>query len=128
MSLRNSDSVRSVAIAALLLALTACATTPPPNEQLAVAKASVQRAEQAGAPELSPVELAGARDKLVRADKAVGADNAALATQLAVQADAEAQLAEARAIQEKSHKAALEFDASMTALRQESNRPSQTAQ
>jgi hypothetical protein len=95
---------------------------------MAVAKASVQRAEQAGAPEFAPVELAAAREKLVRADKAVAERHAIVATQLAEQANADAQLAEARALQEKSHKAALEFDASMVALRQESNRPTQPAQ
>jgi hypothetical protein len=44
------------------------------------------------------------------------------ATQLAEQADADAQLAEATAQRQKSHKAAMEFDASMQALRQESQR------
>ena len=129
MLVRISDSVRgAAAAAALLVALTAGASTPVPNEEMAVAKASVQRAEQAGAPEFAPLELAAAREKLVRADKAVAERHAIVATQLAEQANADAQLAEARAIQEKSHKAALEFDASMVALRQESNRPTQPAQ
>ena len=126
---RISNSVRSAAFAAaLLVGLSACASTPIPNEKMAVAKASVQRAEQAGAPEFAPVELAAARDKLARADKAAADRNADVATQLAEQANADAQLAEATAVQARSHKAALEFDASMLALRQESNRPAQPAQ
>ena len=126
---RISNSVQCAAFsAALLIGLSACASTPIPNEKMAVAKASVQRAEQAGAPEFAPVELAAARDKLARADKAAADRNVDAATQLAEQANADAQLAEATAVQARSHKAALEFDASMVALRQESNRPTQPAQ
>jgi hypothetical protein len=50
------------------------------------------------------------------------------ATVLAEQANIDAQVAEASAQQQKSRKAALEFDASMQALRQESQRTSQPAQ
>jgi hypothetical protein len=89
---------------------------------MAVARASVQRAEQSGAPEFAPVELAAARDKLARADKAVAERNGDVANQLAEQANVDAQLAEATAARERSRKARLEFDASMLALRQESNR------
>lgn len=104
MLVRISNSVRSVAAAAaLLVALTAAAGTPQQNDEIAVAKAAVERAEQAGAPEFAPVELAAAREKLVRADKALRERHASVATQLADQANADAQLAEARAIQEKSH-------------------------
>ncbi len=39
------------------------------DETIAVAKAAVQRAEQSGAPQAAPVELASARDKLARAEK-----------------------------------------------------------
>jgi hypothetical protein len=115
-------------VAALLAGLSACASTPIPNEQIAVAKASVQRAEQAGAPELAPVELATARDKLARAEKAAVDSQAQPATDLAEQANVDAQLAEATAREQRSHKAALEFDASMQALRSESLRNSQTTQ
>ena len=44
--------------AAILISVAGCATTPIPNEKIAVAKSSVQRAEQAGAPEFAPVEMA----------------------------------------------------------------------
>ena len=50
----------AIACAAITLGLAACASTPVPNEKIAVAKASVQRAEQSGAPELAPVEMAAA--------------------------------------------------------------------
>ncbi len=93
-----------------------------------MAKSSVQRAEQSGAPELAPVEMAAARDKLSRAEKAAADHDAQPATLLAEQANADAQLAEATAQQQRSHKAAMEFDASMQALRSESLRTSQPTQ
>jgi hypothetical protein len=118
----------AIACAAVTLGLAACASTPIPNEKIAVAKASVQRAEQSGAPELAPVEMAAARDKLARAEKAAADRNAEPATQLAEQANVDAELAEATARQQRSHKAAVEFDASMQALRSESMRSTQPTQ
>jgi hypothetical protein len=118
-----------VACAATAVVLGACATTSPvPDEKIAVAKASVQRAEGSGAPELAPVEMATARDKLARAEQANAAKRLLPASELADQANVDAQLAEADAQQQRSHKAAMEFDASMQALRQESMRSSPPAQ
>jgi hypothetical protein len=116
------------ACAFMTVGMAACATTPIPNEKIAVARASVQRAEQSGAPELAPVEMAAARDKLARAEKAAADRNAEPATQLAEQANVDAELAEATARQQRSHKAAVEFDASMQALRAESMRNTQPTQ
>jgi Domain of unknown function (DUF4398) len=118
----------AIACAIMTLGFAACASTPIPNEKIAVAKASVARAEQSGAPELAPVEMAAARDKLARAEKAAADRNAEPATQLAEQANVDAELAEATARQQRSHKAALEFDASMQALRSESMRSTQPTQ
>jgi hypothetical protein len=120
--------LRGAVIAAAVLAVVGCASTPIPNEKIAVAKASVQRAEQSGAPEFAPVELAAAKDKLNRAEKAASDREAQPATMLAEQADVDAQLAEATAAKQKSHKAATEFDASMQTLRQESMRNSSAPQ
>jgi glutathione synthase/RimK-type ligase-like ATP-grasp enzyme len=108
-----------------VLGMAVYASTPIPNEKIAVARSSIQRAEQSGAPEFAPVELASARDKLARAEKAAAHRDAQPATMLAEQANVDAQLAEATAIQQRSHKAAIEFDASMQALRQETQRTSQ---
>jgi Domain of unknown function (DUF4398) len=116
------------ACAATVLTLAACASNPVADEKIAVAKASVERAEGSGAPELAPMQLADARDKLARAEQANSARDLLPAAQLAEQSDADAQLAEATAQQERSHKAAMEFDASMETLRQESMRSSPPAQ
>ena len=114
--------------AAAVWGLAACASTPIPNDRIAVAQSSVQRAEQSGAPELAPVELAAARDKLSRAEKAAADHQAQPAGMLADQANVDAQLAEATANQQRAHKAATEFDASMQALRQESLRSTPSPQ
>jgi hypothetical protein len=108
--------------AVVVLAAGGCVTTPIPNEQIAVAKTSVQSAEQAGAP------VAAARDKLARAEKAAADHDAQPATQLAEQASADAQLAEATAQEQHSRKAAMELDASLQALKQESSRSTQPNQ
>jgi hypothetical protein len=72
--------------------------------------------------------MAAARDKLARAEKAAADRNAQPATQLAEQANVDARLAEATAQQQRSHKAAMEYDASMQALRSESMRSTQSTQ
>ena len=110
----------SSSCAAVVTALAACASGPVPLEQLAVAKESVQRAEQAGATELAPVELSTARDKLQRAQQAAQNHEGQNATRLADQANVDAQLAEATAREHKSHQAEMELEASLQALRQES--------
>ncbi len=129
MRIHKTKFIRAVLVcAALSIGTSAVAANPPPNEKLAVAKASVQRAEQSGAPELAPVEMATAREKLARAEKAATDRELKAATMLAEQADLDAQVAEATAQQARSHKAAMEFDASMQALRGESIRATQPAQ
>ncbi|MDP9084277.1 MAG: DUF4398 domain-containing protein [Pseudomonadota bacterium] len=113
---------------AIVAGLAACASTPVPNEKIAVAQASVQHAEQAGAPEFAPVELAAAREKLARAQKAAASGDAQPATMLAEQANADAQLAEATAQQQRAHKALTESEANLQALRTESMRNTQPNQ
>jgi hypothetical protein len=115
------------AVAAAALGMAACASTPVPNDRLAVAHDSVQRAERSGAPELAPVQLASAKEKLNKAEDAAAHHDGVPAGQYADQANVDAQLAEAMANQQKSHKAAMEFDSSMQALRSESMRSTQPA-
>jgi hypothetical protein len=119
----------AAAIGATVLVLAACATSNPvPDEKIAVAKASLQRAEGSGAPEFAPVQLATARDKLARAEKANADHDVKPATNLAEQANVDAELAEATAQEHRSHKAAMEFDRGINTLQQESMRSSPPAQ
>jgi hypothetical protein len=115
-----------VLMTALSAGLAAHAADPVADEKIAVAKAALQRAEQSGAPQAAPVELATARDKLARAEKAKMDRDSKTATVLAEQANIDAQVAEATAQQQKSHSAAIEFDSSMQALRAEAMRSTPT--
>jgi len=95
----STFSTRIAALAGAAIWLCACATNPVADEKIAVAKASLQRAEQAGAPQAAAVELATARDKLARAEKANADHNLKPASELAEQANLDAQVAEATAQQ-----------------------------
>jgi len=118
--INHTRSATAAALAAAIPGLAACASSPVPNEKIAVAQASMQRAEQSGAPQFAPVELSAARDKLQRAERAEASHDAQPATMLAEQANVDAQLAEATAQEHRSHEAAMQLDASLQALRQES--------
>ncbi|HME37573.1 MAG TPA: DUF4398 domain-containing protein [Steroidobacteraceae bacterium] len=124
----SRSTLGATACAAIAIALGACASTPVPNEKIAVAKESVQRAEHSGAAELAPVEMAAAREELSRAEKAAIDGNAQPATLLAERATVDAELAEAMTRQQRSHKAAMEFDANMQALSTETIRSTQPTQ
>ena len=110
---------------ALMLAtslLAACASVPPPTEQMAVSTAAVARAAQAGGTELAPGDMALARDKLAQANAALAQEKNDNARTLAEQAQVDAQVAEAKARSVKANKAAAELQESNRVLRQEIQR------
>jgi hypothetical protein len=111
-------------IAALCAAaLAACATTSTaPTEQVALANASIEAAQAAGAGQPGQPDLLQARDKLARAQAAARAGDNVKAMRLAEEADVDAQVARSRVAAEKSSRAAAELDASLAALRDELNR------
>lgn len=117
---------RSLSSALLVIALTAgvtaCATTPPPTEQIAVSTAAVSHAAAAGSGTGAPNELAMARDKLRRANAAVVAQDNDLALRLAQQAQVDALVAEATTEAGKARKSAQEVQEASRALREEMNR------
>jgi hypothetical protein len=124
----SRSSRAGLAVLALAAGAVAYAKNPIADEKIAVAKASVDRAEQSGAPQAAPVEMASARDKLARAEKANLDHDIKPAAMLAEQADIDARVAEAMAQLQRSKNAADQFDASMQALRQESMRNTPPAQ
>jgi septal ring factor EnvC (AmiA/AmiB activator) len=118
----------SLVVVASTLCLAARAGDHAAADKIAVAKAAIEHAEQAGGPEAAPVQMASARDKLAVAEKDIAKHDDKLAAAWADQANIDAQVAEATATQARSSKAAVEFDASLQTLRQEASRPSQPAQ
>lgn len=116
---------RAMAWAGCAAALVAgCASIPVPTEQLAVSKAAVADAVNAGAPEHAPLEMKIARDKLDRANVALLANENDRARQLAEQAEVDAKLAEVRARSVKAQQAAAVSSESTRVLREELNRQS----
>ncbi|MBT9594775.1 MAG: DUF4398 domain-containing protein [Vitreoscilla sp.] len=112
----------AVPVAASLMLATACASPPPPAEQLAVGRAAVERANGPAAAE-APVELAAARDKIARANTAYAAKDYDQARRLAEQAEADATLAEAKSRSTRSNKALTEVRDGIRQLRDEMARP-----
>jgi hypothetical protein len=127
------DKVRSTParIAITLLAATfgtAYASDHIADDKIAVAKAAVEHAEENGAFAAAPVEMAAARDKLARAQRADADRHFKPAADLADQANIDAQVAEATAVSTRSRKAVAEFEAGLQTLRQEAAHSSQSNQ
>lgn len=88
---------RLAASAALVLAITACASAPlPPSRELQAAQTAIDSAEQARVADYASPELGQARDKLSAAKAAVQQEDMDSARRLAEQAQVDAQLALAR--------------------------------
>lgn len=104
--------------------LAACATQPPATNALTASATAVDVARSAGAPEFAPAELAAARSKLERARVLAQAGRNLEAIRMAEEADADAQLARAKAAAERSRRAADEVNASLRTLREEMARQS----
>lgn len=86
---------RWLQLGAACLLLTACATLPPPTAELAAAQQAVSRADAMDADQHAGTLLAAARDAVSQAQEAMGARREADARRLALQAEADAELAQA---------------------------------
>ena len=116
-----SSSGRMLVLAGTAL-LTACASVPPPTEQMAVSRAAVTDAQGAGAYEFAPVEMRTANEKLTRATAAMNQKDYVTARRLAEQAEADARLAAATANSAKAQRALDEVQASIRTLQNEITR------
>lgn len=117
----RSRSWTGAAAALGLAVLGGCASTPPPNTELALGQAAVERASGPAAAE-APAELALARDKMMRANAAFADKDYALARRLSEQASADAALAEAQARSVRSQRALTEVREGIRQLREEMDR------
>ncbi|MGZ3185119.1 MAG: DUF4398 domain-containing protein [Telluria sp.] len=109
--------------AAALAALGGCASEKTPaTADVAVSKNAVANAQTAGAADVAPAEMASARDKMQRASAALAAKDYDTARDLAQQAQADAQLALAKANSAKSTAAANQLQSDLNVLRQELDR------
>lgn len=120
------NGIRNGFLCAVAFGIVACASTPMPVEKLAVAKSSLDRAEQAQAGQFAQVELSSARNKYAAAQAAADKKDADVAARLADQADVDAQLAEATARAKQQQQLVTEMDAGMRDLRNETLRRDNT--
>jgi hypothetical protein len=116
--------IAALACGAVLLLLAACANPQkaPATADVAVSRNAVQNAVAAGAPELAPQEITSARQKMLMANQALAAKDYKRARQLAMEAQADAQLAQSRATSAKATAASDALNADLRVLRDEVER------
>jgi Skp family chaperone for outer membrane proteins len=103
--------------------LSACASQKTPaTADVAVTRAAVENATQAGAADLAPAELLSAREKLQQASRALADKDYKLASDLSQQAQADAKLAQSKATSAKATGAANEVQENVRVLREELDR------
>lgn len=95
-SIAQSRAILQALTLGTVLALTACATLPPPTAELAAAQQAVARAADADADQYAGGDLAQARSLLEQAQSALAGGRQADARAAAVAAAAAADLAHAR--------------------------------
>lgn len=105
-----------------LFLLTACASTPPPNQALQAAEQAIATAEQARVADYASPELSEARDKLTASRAAIQQKNMVLAQRLADESRADAQLASAKAEAAKAKVVNDDMQKSNVTLKQEMQR------
>ena len=110
------NGIRNSHFGAVAFGIVACASTPMPVEKLAVAKNSLDRAEQAQAAQFAQVELSSARNKYAAAQAAADKKDADVAARLADQADVDAQLAESTARAKQQQQLVAEMEAGLRDL------------
>ncbi len=118
------NGIRNGVLCATAFGIVACASAPIPVDKLAVAKSSIERAEQAQAAQFAQVELNSARGKYAAAQTAAEKKDGAVAARMADQADADAQLAESTARAKQQQQLVTEMEASLRDLRDETLRRS----
>lgn len=117
----NTSKIAVAALAAAL-GLSACAGTPEPKEEIAVARTRIDQARTAGAPSEANYELRQAEEKFSRAERALRDGDNLEAKRLAEAADADARLAIAKTNSRRARAAVAELQDNIRVLREELNR------
>jgi hypothetical protein len=108
-------------LTAATAALGACASTPPPTEELALARAAVEQAQQPAARH-APDQLLSAQRKLAAAEAAARDEKYDEARRLAEEAEADARLAWAIAESSQARQSLKQVQESIATLKQELSR------
>jgi hypothetical protein len=113
-------TVPMLAMLALLLGCSSMKT--PATSSMAVSAAALESASDAGGTDYAPVEMQSARDKMALARQAMSAKDYTLANSLALEAQADAKLAQAKAGSGKAQSATDALQESIRVLREELER------
>ena len=124
LSTRLAADLAKAMAAASLLTLAACASIPPPTDQLTAAESAIKRADEARVADYASPELTSAREKLTAARDAVNREDMTLAASLATQAKIDADVATAKAEAAKAQANIEEMKKANAAIQQESLRNS----
>ena len=108
--------------AVLILTVGCTSLKTPATADVAVSKAAVENAAGAGGSQFAPMEMAAAREKLARANKAMADKDYKLAVDLAAQAQADAKLAQGKANSAKAQASANSLQDDINVLRSELQR------
>ena len=112
------------ATVALILSVGCSSMKTPATADVAVSKAAVQNAVDAGGGQFAPVEMNAAREKMALANKAMASKDYKLAAELANQAQVDAKLAQGKANSAKAQAAADALQDDIRVLREELDRNS----
>ncbi|WP_337961730.1 DUF4398 domain-containing protein [Pseudomonas sp. Gutcm_11s] len=103
------------------LVLAGCAGNPP-TEQLASANAVMKSAEAAGGPEFAPADMKSAQDKMSQAQLLIQDQQYDQARRLIEQAEADARVAERRALASKAQRGVEDAQQGVQQIREEGSR------
>jgi len=117
----EKSAAKPAAAAVLLAGLVACASMPPPNEQVGAARAMVSQAQPVAAKD-APLELHTAQTKLAGAEEAMQRGDYVRARIFAEQAEVDAKYAWTVAENARVQRAAAEVDQGIKTLRDELER------
>jgi chromosome segregation ATPase len=120
----EKPALKRIAAAVLAAGLAGCASVPPPQAQLAAARAMVSQAQAVAARDAA-FELNTAQAKLARAEQAMKRDDYVNARIYAEQAEVDAKYAWTLAENARAQRAAAEVGKGINALREELQRRSQ---
>jgi hypothetical protein len=110
-----------ITVIAVIL-ISACASVPPPTEQVAISNEVVKNANSSDANKFAPLQLKSANEKMKAANDAMRDKKYELARQLSEQAQVDAQLAIEMERSAKAQKAADAIQEDNRVLRQEIDR------
>lgn len=114
--------VKRSVVAMTAVFFVSCSTTKPPTQELAQTEAAISQADQVGAQDYAPLVIREARKKLQEAKKLVSEEKYKKAVRVAERAEIDAQLAEAKALSEKSQNAVQQLRESIRLLKEEIER------